>query len=594
MIQLINLFNAIRAARERLLQRPFWRLTAHFAGRLFSGSDDGGEGALNLGVGAMLALLATPGLFLTVLLFGKYSPTIRFFRGDRFFEPYAQSLPDQYFFFTFSMTITGIVVALKWESIFPGRRDYMNLAPLPICTRNIFLANMVAIVSIAVLFALDINSVSSFLFPLLVTMEKGTFYDYLRFIGMHVTGVLLSSLFIFFALFALVGSLMALLPTQLFHRLSIYIRVAVVIVMLALLCTSFAVPTLLRELSRSHSVLLRVLPPVWFVGLARSLIGKADPQLASLGMFGIGMILGVTALAGTVYLISYYRHFIRIPEQLETVIRTRAPRSLLPQSWLDRLLLRCPFERACYPFAFKTLLRNDRQSLLFGGIAGLGLVLAAQSLVAASGRAGFQGAGLPNPGQLAVPLILIFFVLCALRFVFDLPAELQANWAAQMIVDTEKHRAVPVARKVMLSLIWPAVIVVALPAYSYFWGWTVGIGHTIVLLAWSAGLADLLLRRFRKIPFTCAYSAWKQNATAMIVLYALGYAAFTSMTADFEYNLLRRHPLLLWIMGSAALAAWKLFLKFREDELDPTDLIFEEPPAPEVELLNLTGRLPSS
>jgi hypothetical protein len=583
---------ALARLREQLLRRPFWRLAAHFGERLFAGSDDTGEGSLNLGVGAMVALLATPGLFITVLLFDKYSSTIRFFRGDMPFDPYPQSLPDQYFFFSFSMAITGVVTALKWDSIFPDRRDYMNLAPLPLPTRNIFLANILAIVAIALIFAVDINSVSGFLFPLLVTMEKGSFCDYLRFVGIQGVGVLLSSLFIFFALFALIGTMMALLPSQFFHRISIYVRVAVVVAMMALLSTSFAVPELMRHLHQSPSGVFHALPPLWFLGFARSLIGKADPQLARAGVLGIRIMLGTAILAGLVYVVSYYRHFIRIPETLETSIPRRPPRTWMPPWLLDGLLLRSPFERACYRFAFKTLLRNQRQSLLFGGLAGLGLVLAAQTLVSAIADSPGHDPGIPSADFLAVPLILIFFVLCGLRFVFDLPAELRANWAAQVILDRQRHQAAPLARKVMLSLVWPGILLLAFPAYSYFWGWKVGIGHGLVLLAWSLCLADFLLRRFRKIPFTCAHAPWKQNATAMIVLYALGLLAFTSVTAEFEHSLLTRGPLRLWLVGPVFLGLGKLFLKFREDALDPTELIFEDPAAPAVELLNLTGRLP--
>ena len=82
------------------MARPFWRLVAHFGGRLLSGGGGAGEGELSLGVGTVLALLATPGLFITVLLFDKYSSTLRFLRGGAPFDPYAQSLPDQYFYFS--------------------------------------------------------------------------------------------------------------------------------------------------------------------------------------------------------------------------------------------------------------------------------------------------------------------------------------------------------------------------------------------------------------------------------------------------------------------------------------------------------------
>ena len=576
------------------MTRPFWRLVAHFGDRLFSGGGGAGEGELSLGVGAILALLATPGLFITVLLFDKYSSTLRFLRGGAPFDPYAQSLPDQYFYFSFSMAITGVVTALKWDSIFPSRQDYMNLAPLPIPTRNIFVANIIAIVAIAVLFVVDVNAVSSLLFPYLATMEKGSFLDFLGFLGSHALGVLLCSLFIFAALFALVGTLMALVPHQLFRRLSLYLRVVVVIAMLALLFTSSAFPRLLSDPHGLHSPLLRWLPPVWFVAFARSLIGRAGPQLAPLGAFGIRAMALTSVVAVAVYILSYFRYFIRIPETLDTAVRSRAPIKLLPDWFLNGVLLRTPFERACYGFAMKALARNERQSLFLGSFVGLGVVLGSLTLASGITRTGAGVPAVPSEAFLSVPLILAYFVICGLRFVFELPAELSANWSAQVIVDRNRHHAERLARKITLSLVWPWVLLAGLPVYAYFWGWRVAVVHVAVVMALTYVLASWLLRDFRKIPFTCAYSPLRQNATGVIMAYALGYILFTTTVADWEHTLLLKGTWHLWLMVAGILAAGLVIARFGRDEFDPKELIFEEKAIPAVELLNLTGRLPNS
>ena len=576
--------------RDRLMLDPFWRLAFHFGGRLSSGGGNAGEGELSLGVGAMLALLATPGLFITVLLFDKYSSTLRFLRNGPPFDPYAQSLSDQYFYFAFSTAITGVVTALKWDSIFPSRRDYMNLAPLPIPTRNIFLANIVAILAITVLFVVDVNLVSSILFPYLVTMEKGTFVQFLFFLGSHALGVILCSLFIFFALFALAGTLMSVLPNQLFRRISLYVRVAVVMAMLTLLSTTWAIPRLVNDSDRGGNTILHWIPPVWFLGYARMLFGKAEPRLVALAMYGL-KALGITVvLAGATYVLSYYRYFIRIPETLDITVRKREPRKLLPDWSLDRLLLRTAFERACYRFALKTLARNERQLLFFGAFLGLGLVLASQTLVSAVGRRG--ASSLPSAEFLSLPLIMSYFVICGLCFVFELPAELSANWAAQVIVDYQRHYAARLARKLTLSLVWPWLVIIALPMYAWRWGWPVALGHTAVVMVMTYCLADWHLGKYRKIPFTCAYSPWKQSAAAVIILYALGYLLFTLTVTSWERSLLRRSPWYLWLLAGGLLAGWKVLARLRKDEFDPTELVFEDSQAPAIELLNLTGRLP--
>jgi hypothetical protein len=295
------------------------------------------------------------------------------------------------------------------------------------------------------------------------------------------------------------------------------------------------------------------------------------------------------ALAVAAYALSYYRYFIRIPETLDTAIRTREPRQLVPAWFLDRILLRSPFERACYRFALKTLARNERQSLIFGGFVGLGLVIASQRLVSALAPVARLG-HVPSADLLSVPFILAYFVLCGSRFVFDMPAELRANWAPQVIVDPEKHDAARLARKAMLSLVWPAMLLLGLPLYARSWGWELAFGHTAVVMVSSYCLADFLLLGFRKIPFTCQYSPWKQHATVAILLYAFGFAIFTSVPAGLEHALLMRGRWVLFPLAAAFLAAWKIFRRLRQDPLDPTELIFEDTPAPPFEMLNLSGK----
>jgi hypothetical protein len=113
-----------------------------------------------------------------------------------------------------------------------------------------------------------------------------------------------------------------------------------------------------------------------------------------------------------------------------------------------------------------------------------------------------------------LPLILAFFAISGLRFVFELPAELRANWAPRVILNHEKHEAVAVARKVMLSVAWPWLLLIALPVYIWF-----SLAPCPGRPGRSYGLELLpgrsLLRGFRKIAFTCAHAPWKQNATVM-------------------------------------------------------------------------------
>jgi hypothetical protein len=54
---------------------------------------------------------------------------------------------------------------MRWNRLFPDRRDFANLASLPIPIHNIFLANFAALGGFAFVFAVDVNLVSSLLLP---------------------------------------------------------------------------------------------------------------------------------------------------------------------------------------------------------------------------------------------------------------------------------------------------------------------------------------------------------------------------------------------------------------------------------------------
>jgi hypothetical protein len=126
-------------------QKPFLRLVRLFVGRVFHGSSESAEGDLDLSMGLVLSLLALPGGFYSIFLLEKYSTLLQWMRGQHDFDPLAAALPDEYFFIVLSMTVTGVVAVWRWDSIFPDRRDYSNLVPLPISMRNIFFANLAAI-----------------------------------------------------------------------------------------------------------------------------------------------------------------------------------------------------------------------------------------------------------------------------------------------------------------------------------------------------------------------------------------------------------------------------------------------------------------
>jgi len=303
---------------EEIGKRPFWRMVQLFVARIFRGGGDADAEGLDLGIGLVLTLLAIPGGFVSILLLNKYGTFLQWLRGQTNVDPLLVALPDEYFFIVLSMTVTGAVAVWRWDAIFPDRRDYMNLVPLPISTRTIFFANLVAVLFLVGLVAADVNAASCILFPMVVGATQTKFLFFVKFAVVHAIGVLLASVFAFFAVFSIIGLLMAVLPPRAFRRFSSYFRGVVVICLVALLCSSFAVPTLLRRVPAPRWAFL--VPSCWFLGLCQSLRGRAGPmlvELSKLALPGLAVVVGVALCA---YAVSYQRHFVRIVAGSHTLL----------------------------------------------------------------------------------------------------------------------------------------------------------------------------------------------------------------------------------------------------------------------------------
>jgi hypothetical protein len=566
-------------------QRPFARLVRLFTARIFRGSGDNDAEGMDLSIGLVLTLLALPGGFVSVILFSKYGTLLQWMRGVLNADPVAASLPDEYFFIVLSMAVTGAVAVWRWDSIFPDRRDYLNLVPLPIASRTILFANFMGVMLLAGLIAIDVNAASCILFPLAVGSTQATFLFFARFAAVHAVGVVLASLFAFFAVFSVLGLFMAVLPRSMFARISPYLRAVIVVALVTLLSTSFAVPAMLKQYAGSPRFSIDWLPPVWFLGLGMSLLGKAGPGLAALGRLALPGLGSAVVFALGVYSMGYRRHFVRIPEFTDTLAGGDGPRLL----WLRRLnalVMGNSPQGGCSLFVWRTLLRSEPHRLLLAGVGGLGLVLASQALLGSFAGASAHPVPL-SPDLLSVPLILFFFVIAALRLAFDIPVDLRANWIFRLLLDPEKHACAALARKMILMSVLPWILLIVLPAYCWLGGWIAGVLHTVVVAVWAVLLIDSTLVGFRKMPFTCSFPLFRQHSIVTLLGCAMGFFLFAAVTPEFESWALADPVRMTGLIPIAAIA-WYIPHRIRRSALDiERELIFEELPSRAIEVLRI-------
>ena len=569
-------------------ERPFGRLVRLFVERIFRGGGDSDTEGLDLGIGLVLTLLAMPGGFVSILLFDKYGSLLQWLRGQKNVDTLLIAFPDEYFFIVLSMTVTGAIAVWRWDSIFPDRRDYMNLVHLPIATRTVFLANLVAVLFLVGLVAMDVNAASCVLFPMVVSASQSHFLFFVKFAAVHALGVVLSSVFVFFAVFCVLGLLMAVLPPQTFRRASAYVRGVVVVYLVALLCTSFMVPELLRRAKGPAPAWTFLMPSCWFVGLCQLLRGRANQALTEVAMLCLPGFFLVVAVALCMYAIGYRKYFVRIAEMTEGAATTHRWQKSQVGVLLDHLVLKSPMQKACFRFVGKTLQRSETHRLVMTGVAGLALVLASQALMNAyeGGRPAREAA--LSADALSIPFIITFLLIVGLRLVFEIPVDLQANWIFQLTVDADRQESEPLARKVILVSVLPWIAAITFGVYSRLEGGAVAVLHTVVVVVWTVLLTNIMLVRFRKIPFTCSMPVFKQHSIVILIAFCFGFLIYVGSTAEFEASALTEPLRMLELLPVAAMA-WYIPHHLKGSTIDlEKRLIYEESAARTVELLRLS------
>jgi len=525
----------LRERHSAFCRSPFGCLVELFLSRMLNGAGDTEAGELDLGVGVILILLAMPGLLVSLLMFEKYGSLIRFLRGERAFDPFKAATPDEYLFIVLSVAVTGAAALWRWDTIFLDRRDYSNLVPLPLSLRAIFFANLCALLALTGVLTIVANGASVVLFPIAVVGSRPSLSLFLRFAAGHAAAVFAASVFSFFAIFALAGGLTALVPPTAFRRVSLSIRFVSAVTLLILLATSFTVPDLLKRLSISNAHRVAVLPPVSFLGVARTVWVGANDAFSS-SMAGAAMIaVGVSLLTATVaYAFSFRRSFIRLPELADARPMTRISSLWSRPAFSQKLAFRSPAHRACCQFVSRSLLRSTAHLQTLLCFLAVGLVISAEMFAAGSDHFSAGKNTVPPVEFLSVPFILGYCILVGIRFAFEIPLDLRANWIFRLWLDSDRHDARSVARRVLLafSLSWmaPLVLLVTLA----FWGWMTALLHTAIWCACMLVLVEILLIRFRKMPFTCPYPSFQSHSPLIAVGYLFGFYIFKSWLPDLD------------------------------------------------------------
>ena len=532
----------------------------------------------------VLALLAAPGIFLPVLELMMYAWA--------YYVPLAQrdlgAIPEKAFYLCYSMTALGIATVLEWDTLMPDRRDYTVLRPLPLRLGTILAAKIAALAGFWVILTLAVNAFSTLAFPLAVVQKDGL-VRLIWLIRCHAVAVLAGNAFIFLALISVQGILMNLLGWRLFRRVSPYAQTVLIAALLMMFFTSLTLTGEIRGV-RPPSGALRFFPPLWFLGLYQQGLGWTQPLIRDLAARA-NLALWLSAVTAVLaFTLSYRRHVQRSLEPLDTGGTAPGWAARALTALANRVLLRTAAERASFHFVWRTLLQNRRHRGLLGAWAGVGLALVSQSL------AGVISSGHPdwwrNPqgALMSVPLVLSVFILCGIRYVFTVPAELPANWVFRIAGSGDINDYMGGVRKAVVLIGILPLYALLLPVHVAIWGLTAACVHILFGCIVAYLLMDVLLVGFAKLPFTCSYVPGKANLKTFWWLYVAAFGIYVSFFSAFEYLIFQQPSLILGLFVLAAACKTGTSYYHRHLWAEDFAIVFDDRPEPAVRTLNLPAR----
>ncbi len=560
----------------------FIALVRHFFGRFFDNEFVAQNTEMSATVTKILALLAAPGVILPCLRYTTY------LQLDAY--PMADRLPvlwfDRSFLICFSMLVMGGVTVLEWDALFPDRRDYVSLMPLPILSRTIFLGKVGALLLFLLGFTVSVNFVSTFLFPLIswrppanmrdVSIPMGLILMARPIVAQAVT-ILSANAFVFVSLVAFEGILLNILSVAMFRRISVYVQSALVFGLLSLFFFFPNVASNIVALKAAHAHRLFFFPPMWFLGMNEWMLGTRDEGMLELARYARWGLAGATLLGALAYTVAYRRHVRRTLESLDEGDAARTRVNQFITRLADRLV-KNPIERGVVAYIGKTMARSAKHRIFLAVYIGVGCALILQTILASGLRQAW----------LSAPLVLSFFVLSGIRYIFTIPTELPANWMFRVSETDDRRHALDASRRAMIWFGVAPLFTALAPFYFVLWGPAVAIAHVTFSVVISILLVEAMLLEFWKIPFACSYPPGKANITLLWIVYWVAFTTYAYSMASLESWMVARPWRLIPFYAAAALAWYGFHLwRKRWDRVGYT-LIFDDVPEPMVRTLNLS------
>lgn len=517
------------------------RLLTRLFIRHYLSPDAGGESGTGPNVLATsVALIVSPGLFLTVIMATKYVLTPFPNPG----ETALSSLFDHLLFFSTSWVALALVAIVQWDRLALDTRDANILGILPIPTRQIVYAKWKATAWLACAAAGTLNALPSLIYPLVSVARLEASGPLVLWLAVwHFVVAVSAGVTGFLAVLVVRELLWVACGPRRFGSVSAGVQAVLVVVLVAAL---FLLPPFSADALRRGTSWAQWLPNVGFSALfeagggrlivdlpspdlpaaiaerarqagneyrahARTLDGVATTTLVACGIVTVCAVL-LAAWNGR-----------RLPPSVPAAGARRRWSSLASRI-ISRSLVRRPAMQAGFFLGLRTLTRSQPHRLVLAGALAVGLAAGAVGVV-----------GQPRPGRslaeapiafLAVQHLLVISLVAGLRVALRRAADGHASWVFSLAWDADRLRyasGVGLAGGVLVGI----ALLVLVPLHARFLSLSAIVLHVAIGTALCLVLVEVVLATEGTVPLTTSVPT-SESTKAFVALgvpLAVGMAA---------------------------------------------------------------------
>jgi hypothetical protein len=488
----------------------------------------------------LLALVATPTAFFAARQVLTYTALVR--APEHVVQMVA--LQHRLFFIIYGMLAAALLAALIWEAVFPDGRDQEIIGVLPVRPHVFAASRLSAAAIVGVTFTAAVNLPAALLYsvfsgghPIFGWNIPGLF------IG-HALATTCGALLVFFALLIVRGLAAVFFGAGAAKWAGALLQVVAVVAMFE---AFFFLPGILGSLAAgvmAGDPAMAMFPPVWFAALHAWVVGHANEALEGAMLTGLLWFAVATIILVPMYLVPA-RWLGR--RALEKRSRERAAATTFVVRAISGLTHASPPVRGVFLFAVASLVRSQRHLLVLATYFGIAIAVSIISIFVIDDRGSIK-LDQPASWTLTLPMLFLFFGVIGLRASCRIPTELEANWPfrlARPSLDT------CVNATVLLMVALAGLPVAGLTLIMLAPRWPVSSTAIVVGLQMLSALMliEVLLLRWRKVPFACAHAPSPDLLKAWWPVYGFAMYWFAFGLADWQFAATRSTSAFAWYAG---------------------------------------------